>query len=64
MKEMFRWLMDEESGQGMVEYGVIVALVVVIALVVFASDGTIGSSISNLFSRIAGGVDKVTIPSP
>jgi len=29
MKDVFAWLRDEESGQGMVEYGLILALIAV-----------------------------------
>jgi len=59
MREFLNWIREEESGQGMVEYGIIVALVVVIAIVVFASNGTLGASISGIFDRIAGKVDGV-----
>lgn len=63
MKEMFRWLMNEESGQGMVEYGVIVALVVVIALALFASTGNgLGASISDMFSNLGSKIEGAVTP--
>ena len=34
MKKFLAWLKNEESGQGMVEYGLIVALIVVVIVVV------------------------------
>ncbi len=41
MKKLFSWLKNEESGQGMVEYGLILAL---IAVVVIAALRTLGTS--------------------
>lgn len=32
MKKLFSWLKNEESGQGMVEYGLIIALVAVVLI--------------------------------
>lgn len=32
MKKMMNWMLKEESGQGMVEYGLIIALVAIIAM--------------------------------
>lgn len=58
MREFISWLKEEESGQGMVEYGVIVALVVAIAIIVFASGGTLGSAITGLFNKIANDIPK------
>ena len=37
---MRKFLFDEESGQGMVEYGLILALVAVVAIVAFKALGT------------------------
>ena len=37
---MKKFLFDEESGQGMVEYGLILALVAVVAIVAFRALGT------------------------
>ncbi len=32
MKKYLQWLKDEESGQGMVEYGLIIAIISVVAI--------------------------------
>jgi len=44
------WLLEEESGQGMVEYGLILILISVVAMVFI---GSIGTNISSKFSQIA-----------
>ena len=43
---MFRNFFKDESGQGMVEYGLIIAL---IAVVVIVALGSLGDSISGIF---------------
>ncbi|MEA4986884.1 Flp family type IVb pilin [Anaerovorax sp. IOR16] len=40
MKKILNWLKNEESGQGMVEYGLIIALVAIIAVVTLSPLGT------------------------
>ena len=40
MKEMMNWLKEEESGQGMVEYALILGLVSVIAIAAIKAVGT------------------------
>jgi len=40
MKEMMNWFRNEESGQGMVEYGLILALVALAAVLVLTGLGT------------------------
>ena len=58
MRKFLEWIKQEESGQGMVEYGIIVALVVVIALAVFNDDtGGLGSKLTTLFNKIGFGVE-------
>lgn len=43
MKKLMNWLKNEESGQGMVEYGLIIALVAVVLIVALSGlSGTIG----------------------
>jgi pilus assembly protein Flp/PilA len=37
---MKKFLFDEESGQGMVEYGLILALIAVVCIVAFTQIGT------------------------
>ena len=49
MKKLFGWLKNEESGQGMVEYGLIIAL---IAIVVIAALNVLGPKIANIFNNI------------
>lgn len=51
MRKFLEWIKQEESGQGMVEYGIIVALVVGIALVVFSNTG-MKKGIEDIFSSI------------
>jgi pilus assembly protein Flp/PilA len=49
MKNFFNWLMDEESGQGMVEYGLIIALIAVFLIVALTA---MGGGLSNIFGKI------------
>lgn len=46
MKDMMNWLANEEDGQGMVEYGLILALVAVAAIAVL---GPLGKQIKAVF---------------
>lgn len=53
MKKMINWLKNEESGQGMVEYALIIAIVGVLlvgalALLRGGIEGTFGDAINNL----------------
>lgn len=50
MKAFVNWLKNEESGQGMVEYGLII---VVVALVVVVALATLGKNLSGLFTGIS-----------
>jgi pilus assembly protein Flp/PilA len=50
MKNLVKRLWQEEEGQGLVEYAL---LVVLIALVAIASMGTLGSTIRNVFTSAA-----------
>ena len=47
--------MNDESGQGMVEYGLILALIAVAAVAIL---GTVGSKIKDVFS---GAADKLNV---
>ena len=49
MKNMINWLMEEESGQGMVEYALILGL---IALTVMVMTGAVGSTLEKLYELI------------
>ncbi len=46
-------LAEEEDGQGMVEYGLIIALVAIAVILVLT---TLGTSLTNTFSNIASAV--------
>ena len=49
MKKMINWFKNEESGQGMVEYALIIAL---IAIVVIVGLMFLGPKINDLFNEI------------
>ena len=49
MKKMLNWFISEESGQGMVEYGLIIAL---IAIVVIAALTAVGEGVNGKFEAI------------
>ena len=51
---MYVWsYLKARRGQGMTEYAVIVALVVAIALIVMASNGSLATAINTAFGRTA-----------
>ena len=63
MRKFLEWIKQEESGQGMVEYAIIVGLVVMIAIVVFNGSGTeggLGDKIKALFDGIGDEVENAT----
>ena len=61
MRKFLEWIKQEESGQGMVEYGIIVALVVIVAVAVFGSSTTgLGGAINNLYKNLT---NKIVMPS-
>lgn len=49
MKKFLNWLKSEESGQGMVEYGLII---VVVALVAVIGLGLMGGQLNTLFNGL------------
>ena len=49
MKNFMNWFVSEESGQGLVEYGLIIAL---IAVVVIGALTALGTKINDKFSEI------------
>ncbi|WP_209021665.1 Flp family type IVb pilin [Helcococcus ovis] len=55
MKNIMNWFMKEESGQGMVEYGLILAL---ISVVVIAALTSVGTKIKGIFQNIAGNLNS------
>lgn len=46
---MKNWLLNEESGQGMVEYGLILVLVSVVVIVVMK---TLGTNLKGIFENV------------
>lgn len=58
MKKLLVWLKNEESGQGMVEYGLILAL---IAVVVIVAVRAIGTNAKDTFQGVA---DDMKISTP
>ena len=51
MKNIINWLKKEESGQGMVEYGLIIAGIAIVVMVVIF---TLGGQIKALFEQVTG----------
>lgn len=52
-----KWLMNEESGQGMVEYGLILVLVSVVAV---ATLGLLGKELPKIFTKITTNLTTTT----
>ena len=48
MKNMMNWLMEEESGQGMVEYALILGLISIIAI---AAITAVGGKVNTLWQN-------------
>ena len=55
MKDMVSWLSNEESGQGLVEYALILAL---IAIIVIAALTLLGNNVNNKFDRVNNALNK------
>lgn len=49
MRKLFNWLKNEESGQGMVEYGLIIALIAIVVIVALVA---LGPKIAGIFDKI------------
>jgi pilus assembly protein Flp/PilA len=56
---MKKFLFDEESGQGMVEYGLIIALIAVGCIAAFR---TLGGKISSKATDVGSELDRATVP--
>lgn len=54
MKNLVNWFKNEESGQGMVEYALIIGLVSVVAVVALAA---LGGKLSPLFNKAADNIN-------
>jgi pilus assembly protein Flp/PilA len=52
---MLNWLFSEEGGQGMAEYGLILAL---ISLVVFTLLSNLGSELQKVFPRVTAALNS------
>ncbi len=59
MKKLFSWLKNEESGQGMVEYGLILAL---IAVVVIMALRTLGNSTQEKLQEVGEAISGSSTP--
>ena len=51
MSRFMNWFANEESGQGMVEYGLIIALVSIVVILALTA---VGSKLIAIFNKIAG----------
>ena len=49
MKNMMNWIANEEEGQGMVEYALILALISIVAIVALS---TLGTTVNTKFNDI------------
>lgn len=59
MTEMKNWIANEEDGQGMVEYALILALISVAAI---AAIKLIGPNVSKLFTKASSELATATTP--
>lgn len=59
MAKLWNLFVSEESGQGMVEYGLIVALIAIALLTVL---GNLGGSLEDIFEKIKGSLDGALTP--
>ena len=57
MKEMMNWIANEEEGQGMVEYALILALIAIAAISILPS---IGEKILGIFTKANGALETAT----
>jgi pilus assembly protein Flp/PilA len=55
MKNIWKNFVSEESGQGMVEYGLIIALIAVVLIIVLRA---MSSSMKGTFTEIANALDS------
>ena len=59
MKKALDWFVQEESGQGLVEYGLIIALVSIALIVVL---GQMTGGLKNIFEKIKTTLDGAITP--
>lgn len=55
MKKLFGWLKNEESGQGMVEYGLIIALVAIVVIGVLIA---LGGNLNSIFGKASSALES------
>lgn len=55
LRELVGRALRDESGQGMVEYGLIIALVVIVAA---AAAALVGPKVKNMFTRVGNCLDN------
>ena len=55
MKNMMNWLMEEESGQGMVEYALILGLISIIAI---AAITAVGGKVNTIWEKANSELNK------
>lgn len=60
MINFFRSLFKDESGQGMIEYGLIIALIAVVVIVALTA---LGPKIRDMFNGVGDALDEA-IPAP
>ena len=59
MKEMMNWIANEEEGQGMVEYALILALIAIAAISILPS---IGQKILGIFTNANNALGQTVTP--
>ena len=59
MKKLLVWLRKEESGQGMVEYGLILALIAVVVIVALR---TLGTATHDKLEEVGGAISGTSTP--
>ncbi|MFW5649601.1 MAG: Flp family type IVb pilin [Candidatus Alkaliphilus sp. MAG34] len=59
MKKALNWFISEENGQGLVEYGLIIALIAVALIVVL---GTLSGSLGDIFEGVSKKLDEAPVP--
>ena len=59
MSKLRQWFLSEESGQGMVEYGLILALIAIAAVALLAK---MGGEVKTSFSNVNSELEKSITP--
>lgn len=65
MKNLWKKFTSEESGQGMVEYGLIIALIAVVLIVVLGlMSGALETTFNSIKDALVGANDSNNTPAP